>query len=324
MDGSPGRPPATPTVAHTMARVIARALGELGHDASGLIEQTDPDAGVSGEVMDQIWEGAAAELRDDHVALAAVERLPLGTLGALDYGLVTSATLREGLELLCRGFSMVTGRQALTLSTTPDYATLVLSRVPTALPARHNDEFIFGIVTDRMRHALGQRLVLSRVTFTHPRPPMAVALYKYFAAELAFDAGRKSLVFPASLLEQPLRTAQPAVAATIRALLVPGDDEVVATVRNLVAADLAGADFDAVAARLGMPRRTLQRRLSECGTSFRKIVDDARCEEAIALVRSGELDIDRLAARVGFTDATAFYRAFHRWTGMSPMAFAAP
>jgi AraC-like DNA-binding protein len=70
-----------------------------------------------------------------------------------------------------------------------------------------------------------------------------------------------------------------------------------------------------------MSMRTLKRRLAERDTSFSALLDEARREKATLLLRAGELTVDEIGQRLGYSDAANFGRAFRRWTGTSPKAF---
>ena len=77
-----------------------------------------------------------------------------------------------------------------------------------------------------------------------------------------------------------------------------------------------------VAAQLDVSIRTLQRRLEDCGLSFKALVDDIRRSIAIQLVRAGEHAATEIAFMLGYSDQAHFIRAFKRWTGMPPRQFA--
>jgi AraC-like DNA-binding protein len=70
-----------------------------------------------------------------------------------------------------------------------------------------------------------------------------------------------------------------------------------------------------------MSERTLRRRLRESGVTYRALVDAVRSERAIALADRGEHSVTAIAQLSGFADATAFARAFRRWTGSAPQAY---
>lgn len=74
----------------------------------------------------------------------------------------------------------------------------------------------------------------------------------------------------------------------------------------------------AVARHLDISERTLQRRLMTAGTSFRTLCEQARRELAGGYLAGGEMSLGEIAFRLGFDDANSFFRAFRRWTGMTP------
>jgi AraC-like DNA-binding protein len=84
---------------------------------------------------------------------------------------------------------------------------------------------------------------------------------------------------------------------------------------------LGGTDPARVAQRLGMTLRSLQRRLQASSLSLSRLIDEARREEACAALRRGDVPIKDLAHRLGFSEPSAFHRAFKRWTGMTPAQF---
>lgn len=79
-----------------------------------------------------------------------------------------------------------------------------------------------------------------------------------------------------------------------------------------------GANIQTVAARLGMSRQTLYRRLKGEGVTFEKLLDDLRHRLALRYVREEGVSINEAAYRLGFADRAAFSHAFKRWTGASP------
>ncbi|WP_232431235.1 AraC family transcriptional regulator [Cupriavidus sp. UYPR2.512] len=74
----------------------------------------------------------------------------------------------------------------------------------------------------------------------------------------------------------------------------------------------------AVARYLDISERTLQRRLMAAGTSFRKLCEEARRDLAGGYLAGGAMSLGEIAFRLGFDDANSFFRAFRRWTGMTP------
>ena len=82
------------------------------------------------------------------------------------------------------------------------------------------------------------------------------------------------------------------------------------------------ADLDTAAKKLCMSPRSLQRHLADDGYSFRELLDETRKALAMEYVRNGRHPLIEVAFRLGFSDQSAFSKAFRRWTGLSPAAFA--
>ncbi len=78
------------------------------------------------------------------------------------------------------------------------------------------------------------------------------------------------------------------------------------------------AGMDAVAAKMGLSRQTLFRRLKAEGTSFEKVLDELRHRMALDYLGARKVSVNETAYLVGFSEPAAFSRAFKRWTGTSP------
>ncbi len=80
------------------------------------------------------------------------------------------------------------------------------------------------------------------------------------------------------------------------------------------------ASIDQVARALGSSRQTLYRRLKAEGVTFEQVLDELRRKLALRYMREEGLGVKQAAYRLGFSDPSAFSRAFKRWTGQSPSA----
>jgi len=95
------------------------------------------------------------------------------------------------------------------------------------------------------------------------------------------------------------------------------------TVQRVLAEELSegGPTLEHLAKRLHMSARTLHRRLAAEGTTFRSVVTKLRMELAERALREPHLPIGEIAFRLGFSEPSAFHRAFKRWTGWQPLAY---
>jgi AraC-like DNA-binding protein len=99
-------------------------------------------------------------------------------------------------------------------------------------------------------------------------------------------------------------------------------NEFLITINQWIAANMhSEVCSEDLASYLHMTPRTLRRKLSEQGTSFRYIVKELRCEAAKKLITATQLSIEDIAYSIGFSDVSNFRAAFKKWTGKTPSSF---
>ena len=93
-------------------------------------------------------------------------------------------------------------------------------------------------------------------------------------------------------------------------------------VKDLIAGHgFVGASLEILAGELGMQKRTLQRHLSGQGTGFRDLREEVVKMYAIKALAQGGQDIEKLAVDLGYSEVSAFYRAFKAWFGVTPKQY---
>jgi len=176
---------------------------------------------------------------------------------------------------------------------------------------------------------IGNTIVLDSVNLAHPRPEHAAAYNLLFRAPIRFDREENSLVFAASYLDMPVKQNEQSLETflempgIVMMTSVESKDSFVAKVADLIAGSVAEEfpDFDWVAEKLLTTTGTLRRRLREEGTSYQQLKDDMRRDTAIFNLNKGVMSTEDVAASVGFSEPTSFFRAFKRWTGVTPRAY---
>jgi AraC-like DNA-binding protein len=147
---------------------------------------------------------------------------------------------------------------------------------------------------------------------------------RIFPAPWRFGAPASALWFEASWLKLPPCRDQAALRDFLNdglmyVLLPRRDGEISGRVRAyLERTRPAWPDLDAVARAMNMSDSSLQRHLSNEGTSFQAIKDGLRRDVAIFRLNTSEVPLGRLAAELGFSESSSFQRAFKGWTGCSP------
>jgi len=245
--------------------------------------------------------------------------------GFLGFAAMTASTVGEALELAER-FSR-TRTEAVSLVTRRDgaHASLFLEE---HVPLGELREFLvttllLGLVA--IADTLVGRPLAGRVDMTHAEP----AYFGKFAAavprlrEVRFGQPANRILFATATLSLPIVSADPAATQLAREqcereLLALGDGSPVVGRLRALLRDGVSLSSPEAAKRLSMSSRTLKRRLTEQGTTFSELLDDARRQKALVLLEDRRLTVDQMAAQLGYSDAANFTRAFRRWTGKSP------
>lgn len=271
---------------------------------------------------------AALDLTGDAaLGLRVVERIGPGTADLFTYLAATSATGREAFERATR-YASVSGsdfRFALERE-----GELLVCRTESATAPEGRVGIFAAEVSVGMLVKLG-RIVAgdlpdTQVWFRHEAPDYADQYGRAFELPIRFGQRCNALLGRHAGLDDPLPRADSTLCDLLdrhaQALLdrVPGSDSFSDRVRHRIANELASGDPTAehVAEALGMSPRTLRRRLKDEGTSHQQILDDVRNELARSYLAEGRLGITEVAFLLGFSDASAFHKAFRRWTGRGP------
>jgi AraC-like DNA-binding protein len=174
-----------------------------------------------------------------------------------------------------------------------------------------------------------RRLVPRRIAFRHPAPRDASVHRELLGCAPEFESTFDGFEADLGWLAEPVRGNNPKLRAYFekqceRARQASsGDPAFTALVRQRLAARMEGGvpSMDEVARRLGTSQRSLHRRLSEEGTTFNDLLDQVRREFAEQYLARPRLAVAEVAYLVGFTDPSAFFKAFRRWTGVTPSEY---
>ena len=177
--------------------------------------------------------------------------------------------------------------------------------------------------------AIGRRIALRGVEVPYPADPGVDDYDLIFGAPVRFSASAPALVFDARLLSAPIARDEEELIAFLAdapAGVLDRRDYAVALstqVRRIVARGLGGdwPSVDDIAAELAVSPQTLRRKLREEGTSTRDIREGILRDAAITSLVRGDETVAVLSQRLGFSEPSAFSRAFRRWTGSPPGSY---
>ena len=232
---------------------------------------------------------------------------------------------RDGLERLAR-FKRLCTPEGLALTETPQAFTATVSwPFATGQEPDAATDVTLAAMIELGRRGTGAPIRPQRVELTRAGP-VPVALRDYFDAPILCGKARNALILDAADLDRPFAGHNPDLLAILTPALaasldeIGAQDSVVDQVRAVLARRLASGkpDLAAIAQDLGTSERTLQRRITESGTSFRKLLEEARHDLGRQMLGDPQNGVDEIAFLLGFQDTSSFYRAFRAWEGVTP------
>ena len=302
-------------------------LEQLGLDSELL---DNPEARIALPLTDRLIRKLIKATGDRDVVLDTVLEAPEGQLAIFHYVTFISHDVEEYLDLN-QSFSRLWGDGVeIEWERVADTVTVMFempegeSRGPDVL--RFIQQAWAGAVCVRARIATDGAFTPTRVTLTHPRPREIDRMQRVFTLVPSFEAAGVTLSFPAEQLALPFPEVEDNLPVLLRSraqdLLeqLPSTDELGLFVRDRVRSALSDGPvtLEEIASGIGMGPRTLQRRLSAEGASFRQLLDGCQRELAIDYMANQELAVAEIASRLGFETQSAFTKKCKRWTGKTP------
>ena len=289
---------------------------------------TENRARVTADQIAVLVQALWSTTEDELLGLGAAA-MPRGTFKLLSYSLMSSPDVATALERFSQ-FS-----RALP-AVPPSDVSLADGLVRLAVDLSEIDEpldlLVDALLATAHRFlgwAIGRKVPLDRVEvpYTHPNDVDDYDLI--FGAPIVFDAPQAALVCGSDVLRAPLVRSEAELDEFIRNapcdLLARRDygTSLADQVRHMIKPGRREQlpSMDDIAARLAMSPQTVRRKLREENTSLREIRDDILRDAAITSLSRGDETVAALSERLGFSEPSAFTRAFRRWTGSAPGSY---
>jgi AraC-like DNA-binding protein len=208
-----------------------------------------------------------------------------------------------------------------------NWASLQLQLVDPAIeiPRQHN-EYGIAVMLGTIRLMAGSQWAPSEVQFSHPTPRDSSEHTRLFRCPVSFGCASNAVVMEREFVDRTVPAADPRLYPILQRYLdrvlseMPEEDGLLVSVRKAVGESMRDTDptLTQVARKVVLSPRTLQRRLKDRGIDFMRLVDDTRRRFAFNYLRDPEHTFTEIAYLLGYSEVSAFNRAFKRWTGSTP------
>lgn len=329
--------PSNAEILAPVGQISLRLMESCGIEPAGVLRAAGLDAHsfdaphqrIARTKSDALVRALIARIPDPAFGLRAAQCWHPSHLGVLGYAWMSSSSLRSALARLARYWRTIASDVEVALHELP--AEVALSHKPPPLPEdldRVRGDVAMAILHGMCRSSYGERFVPQRVAFRHAAPSDRRPYETLFGCPLSFGAEANRLVLSRELADHALPTANRQLAAMHDRILAEelarlAKGDVLARARaSLLERLTSGAlSEEDLAGDLHMSRRSLQRRLAEADASYQVLLDDTRKDLALRYLEDPAKSATDVTFLLGYSQQSAFTRAFRRWTGMSPSAY---
>ncbi len=251
-------------------------------------------------------------------------------LGAIGYAAISSPTLATGLRNMETYFPAHQEQSSFGLIRDDDMLWLSYRiNDPQIKDRRHDAELSMGMFLNIFRHALGPDWRPLEIRFEHARPERHLEHEELFGAPVQFGRRTNALAFRPADLDTPMPAADPYLYAIVEAFLqsrseLHEDPENFAeSVRNQIKLNLSTTipTIAEIAQLFGLSDHEFQHELHVHKLSFKSLLKAAREELSLHYLDNHDLPLTEVAILLGYSELSAFSRAFRNWTGMSPQRY---
>ncbi len=313
------------TVTLQLTQALLQAAERDGVKLSPDLLARIPESGRTPiDIQDALWDALCSASDDPLFGLKLGLTFQPGHLDIIGLMLMSCENLGEAIEVLLDYYPLVGDAADFELVNDGADCLLVYRPAYTVQQAQRVDAVI-ACVLNLARWITGNRFMPQRIEYAAGAQTTAKNYTDLLQTSCIFNAGKNAVKFPRDALSIPLIQANPAMCGHLRQLadtaLARLEIDSLAVIVQETLRQRPNWGRDRVAEQLGMSGRHLIRRLQEEGTTYRLLRSGILRQQAEEYLAADRDSIAEIADKLGFSDVSAFVKAFKRWTGTTPALF---
>lgn len=285
-------------------------------------------ARINVEHMDKVWEQAVKLIDDPTFGVKMVRYWHPSMMGALGYAWLVSSSLRKAMHRIDRYIHTVSEGLETKLEDTPAGLRLSFYIVDSIKIQPQQHTLIIAVIMHMCRFNFGDELVATDIRLARPEPEEKQDILDFFRTDVHFDSEVDSITIARADADSELVSANKQIALMhdemlMRYLVEIKKGDIVQQVQSIILDNLPDGQVTdrLVASELNLSERSMQRRLKEHKTTFRFLLDGVREMVAKQYIENPMNRMSDIAFLLGFSEQSAFSRAFKKWTGKSPVEY---
>lgn len=286
------------------------------------------DARINISHVDELWRTAVELLDDPCFGIRMSAHWHPSYVGALGYAWCASSTLRTALNRVVRYIHVVTEDLNIRLEETTGGLKVVVDLEKSVFTLPQHHDVVAAVLMHMCRFDYGEALLPTEVCLAHDKPPCDKVISDFFRAPVRYGTAQTSITLAAGDVDRELSSANRELALMhdeflMKYLIEIKKGDIVQQIQSLIIENLPSGKVsdNLIAKELNLSERSLQRKLKEHGTTFRTVLDNVREMAAIQYIQNPVNTMSDIAFLLGFSEQSAFSRAFKKWTGTSPIKY---
>lgn len=317
-------------------KVIAAAMVDL--DKTALLRGAGVDPDAAPEIAQMVQEDdyytlletlADAEGGSPQFQIKAGASMLCEDYGVFGMAFKAATSLAGSFERAERYSMLLTSVSTYTIEADDNDAYLFLHREGDRRGLQLSNEATMASIVSICREVSLDVFNPRAVYLKHEAPPSTKFYEDFFGCKMIFSADRNALLLSRRMLDQPNRLGDKSMSLFFNSILdqelekVGTDKPIEELVQMQISRSFSEGvpKMNDVAHSLGMSERTLNRRLAKLGLTFQSLVETSRQQMAEGLLRRTQYSLAEVAFLTGFSEQSAFTRAFKRWVGRTPASF---